>query len=57
MHMYALYDRSWKVLAFYIVTVVIVVAVGCVSLDLRGNHYPVWHPIADIVVNSESNSR
>ena len=52
MRMYALYERSRKVLAFYIVIVVVVVAVGCVSLDLRGNRYPVWQPIADVGVYS-----
>ena len=41
MRMYALYDRSRKVLALYIVIVVVAVAVGCVSFNLRGNHYPV----------------
>ena len=52
MRMYALYERSRKVLAFYIVIGVVVVAMGCVSLNLRGNQYPVLHLIADGVVHS-----
>ena len=52
MRMYALYGQSRKVLGFYIVIVVVVVAVGCVSLNLRGNQNPAWHPIADVVVYS-----
>ena len=57
MRMYALYERSRKVLAFYIVIVVVVVTVGCVSLDLSTQlDIPLlmsWY----IVVNSESNTR
>ena len=41
MRMYALYERSRKVLALYIVITVAAVAVGSVSLNLRGNQYPV----------------
>ena len=41
MRMYALYERSRKVLAFYIVIGVVVVAVGCVSLNLSRNQHPV----------------
>ena len=52
MRTYALYDRSRKVLALYIVIVVIAVGVDSVSLNLRGNQYPVSHPIADLVVYS-----
>ena len=52
MRMYALYERSRKVLAFYVVIVVIAMALGCVSLNLRRNQYPVWHPIADVGVYS-----
>ena len=35
MHMYALYEWSQKVLALYIVIVVVTLAVACVSLNLR----------------------
>ena len=49
MRMYALYERSRKVLALYIFIVVIVVAVACVSHNLRGNYY---RPNADVVVYS-----
>ena len=52
MRMYALYERSRKVLALYIFIVIIVVAVACVSHNLRGNYYPVWGPNADVVVYS-----
>ena len=52
MRTYALYDRSRKVLALYIVIVVIAVGVDSVSLNLRGNQYPVSHPIADLLVYS-----
>ena len=52
MRMYALYDRSRKVLAFYIIVVAAVMAVGCVSLNLRGNQYLVWYPITDVVIYS-----
>jgi len=38
MRMYALYERSRKVLALYIGVGVVIVIVGCVSLSLRGNH-------------------
>ena len=57
MRMYALYDRSRKVLAFYIVIAAVVVAVGCVSLNLSTqSDMPLlisWH----IVGNSESKTR
>jgi hypothetical protein len=36
MRMYALYERSRKVLALYIVVDVFFIVVGCVSLDLVG---------------------
>ena len=39
MRMYALYERSRKVLALCIVIVVVAVAVGIVSLNLRANQY------------------
>ena len=52
MCMYALYEWSWNVLAFYMVIVVVIMALGYVSLDLKGNHYPVWQPITDVVVYS-----
>jgi len=38
MRMYALYERSRKVLALYIGVGVVIVIMGCVSLSLRGNH-------------------
>ena len=38
MRMYALYERSRKVLALYIGAGVVVVVMACVSLNLRGNH-------------------
>ena len=41
MRVYALYERSRKVLALYIEVGVVIVGVGCVSLDLRGNQYQV----------------
>ena len=45
MRMYALYERSRKVLALYIVTVVVIVIVGCVSLNFGGNHtHLIFHP-------------
>ena len=52
MRMYALYDRSRKVLALYIVIAVVAVAVGCVSLNLCTIGTQFWHPIADVVVYS-----
>ena len=39
MRMYALYERSRKVLALYIVIVIVVVALACVSLNPRRNQY------------------
>ena len=38
MRMYAVYERSRKVLALCIGVGVVIVIVGCVSLNLRGNH-------------------
>ena len=52
MCMYALYEWSRKVLALYIVIAVVTMAIGCVSLNLCGNQYKVWHPIADAMVYS-----
>jgi len=40
MRIYALYERSKKVLALYIVFTVIIFAVCFVSLDFSGNEYP-----------------
>lgn len=40
--MYALYERSRKVLAFYIVFAVIFVILGSVSLNFSDNEYPAW---------------
>ena len=37
MRMYALYDRSRKVLALYIVVTVAIVFGACVSLNFTGN--------------------
>ena len=39
MRMYALYERSRKVLALYIVVAVAIVVVGCVSCNFSGNKY------------------
>ena len=38
MRTYALYERSRMVLALYIGVGIVIVIVGCVSLNLRGNH-------------------
>ena len=38
MRIYALYERSRKVLALYIGIGVVMVIIGCVSLKLRGNY-------------------
>jgi hypothetical protein len=40
MRIYALYERSRKVLALYIVVAVITFAVSFVSLNFSGNEYP-----------------
>ena len=52
MRTYALYERSRKVLAMYIVIVVAFMAVSCVSLNLWGNRYLVRYPIAYVVLLS-----
>ena len=52
MRIYALYERSRKVLALYIVISIVNLAVGCVSLNRRENQCPVWHPTADVMVYS-----
>jgi len=49
MRIYALYDRSRKVLVMYIVVAVLIVVVGCVS---PGNHPGASYPIPDLVVCS-----
>jgi hypothetical protein len=36
MRMYALYGRSRKVLALYIVVAVVILAIACVSLNFSG---------------------
>ena len=41
MRIYALYERSRKVLALYIVISIVNLAVGCVSLNRRENQCPV----------------
>ena len=65
MRMYALYKRSRKVLAMYIVIAVVAVAVGCVSLNLRWIHHDQYSLQSDIpllmswciVGNSEPTTR
>ena len=49
MRIYALYERSRKVLALYIGIGVVAVIIGCVSLNLRWNHS---HSIVDVLVYS-----
>jgi hypothetical protein len=39
MRMYALYDRSRKVLALYIIVAAVILAVACVSFNFDGNNY------------------
>jgi hypothetical protein len=52
MRMYALYERSRKVLALYIIVIAVTLAVACVSLDFSGDQYLASHSIADSVVSS-----
>lgn len=52
MRVYALYERSQKVLALYIVVAVVIVAVGCVSLTSTGNQCPASFSTADLVIYS-----
>ena len=49
MRMYALYERSRKVLAFYIIIAAVILAADCVSLNLGGNSDLPSHSIADSV--------
>jgi len=49
MRVYALYERSRKVLALYVVVAVAIVAAGFVSL---GNQHPASYSISDLVVCS-----
>jgi hypothetical protein len=49
MRIYALYERSRKVLAMYIIVAVVIVIVGCVSL---GNQHLLSYSISDFVVYS-----
>ena len=49
MRMYALYERSRKVLALYIIVGAVILAVACVSLNLGGNSDLPSHSIADSV--------
>jgi len=39
MRMYALYERSRKVLVLYIVVAVLILVVGCVSLNISCIYY------------------
>ena len=52
MRMYALYERSQKVLALYIVVAVAIVVVGCVSFNFNRNSRLASYSNADIVVYS-----
>ena len=52
MRMYALYERSRKVLALYIIIAAVILAVACVSLNLDGNSDLPSRSIADSVVYS-----
>ena len=47
MRMYALYERSRKVLALYIIVGAVTLAVACVSLNFSGNQYLVSNSITD----------
>jgi len=38
MRMYALYERSRKVLAFYIIVAAVILVVACVGLNLDASH-------------------
>jgi len=50
--MYALYERSRKVLALYIIVGVVMLAVDCVSLNLDGNNDLPLRSIADSIAYS-----
>ena len=50
MRIYALYERSKKVLALYTVVAVIFFIVGFVSLNFTGNEYPAWYSVSNYVV-------
>ena len=52
MQMYALYERSRKVLALYIVVAIAIMVVSCVSLNFSGNYCLATYSIADLVVYS-----
>ena len=52
MRMYALYERSRKVLALYIIVAAAILVVACVSLNFDGNNYVPSRSIADSVVYS-----
>jgi hypothetical protein len=52
MRMHALYERSHKVLAFYIIIAVVIVIVGCVSFNFDGNHDLASYSISDLLVCS-----
>jgi len=52
MRMYALYERSRKVLALYITISAVILVVACVSLNFDGNSDFPSRSIADSVVYS-----
>jgi len=52
MRMYALYERSRKVLALYIIVLAVILVVACVSLNLDGNNDLPPGSIADSVAYS-----
>ena len=52
MRMYALYERSRKVLTLCIVVAAVILVVTCVSLNLNGNNDLPSHYTADSVVYS-----
>jgi len=60
MRLYALYERSRKVLALCIVIGVVILIVSCVSLNLKGNHTQSDIPLLmlwDIVGSVECKTR
>ena len=52
MRMHALYERSYKVLALYTIVSVVIVILGCVSLNFVGDHDLASYSISDLVVRS-----
>ena len=52
MRVHTLYEWSHKVLALYTIVVVVIMIVGCVSLNFVGDHDLASHSISDLVVRS-----